>query len=185
MHIIPPKNVAGFTLLEVLVSLFIFSLVMMATAQIFASAYSGYRVTRLVQHDIENAQFALNALAKALRNSSIVSAAGNQQSIKFFDHSQGKCFSYRIAGNVLELASGASTGVAHCNGMALAGFMAVTTGTVTGSFQVIPSAAAGGPATTVGRVTIALTVAENSASHSGAHLQTSVSLRDFGNIGLL
>lgn len=178
------KNVLGFTLLEVLISLFIFSLVIMATTQIFSSAYSGYRMTRLVQHDIENAQFAMNALAKTVRNSSVVSAAGSQQEVQFFDHAQEKCFRYRIQGAVLQMASNNSTGVGHCANLVLGGFTAVTTGTVSGSFEVTPSTVAGGPATRVGKVTISLVIGEVTSVHS-ARLQTSVSLRDFGNIGLL
>lgn len=176
------KKVHGFTLMELLVALFIFSIIMMATAQIFSKAYSGYRLTRIVEHDIENAQYALNALAKTLRTSSVVSASGNQQSIQFFDHSQDKCTQYRISGGALEVASSASTGVPDCNGMTLASFTSVVSGTVIGSFQIVTSATVGGPPSRVGKVTISLSVGEN-AAHS-AHLQTSISLRDFGNIGL-
>jgi prepilin-type N-terminal cleavage/methylation domain-containing protein len=177
------KNIRGFTLLEVLVSLFIFSVVMMATAQIFGTAYSGHRMTRLVQHDIENAQFAMNVLAKTLRTSTVVSGSGSTPSVKFFDYSQGtegRCFLYRIEGDALQVASGASTSVADCSTMLLNTFTTVTTGTVSGSFVVIPSA----PATRVGKVTISLVIGEMTSVHS-ARLQTSVSLRDFGYAGLL
>lgn len=177
------KNIRGFTLLEVLVSLFIFSIVMMATAQIFGTAYSGYRMTRLVQRDIENAQFAMNVLAKTLRTSTVVSASGSRQLVKFFDYSQGtegRCFLYQISADALQVASGDSTGVNHCNGMTLNTFTTVTTGTVTGSFQVTPS----DPATRVGKVTISLVISEMTSVHS-ARLQTSVSLRDFGYVELL
>lgn len=178
------QNTTGFTLIEVLISLFIFSIVMTAAMQIFASAYSGYRVTRLVERDIENAQFAMNALAKSLRTSSVVSGDGTVQALQFFDHSQNKCFRYRISGGALEMASGASAGVAACNTASLVSFTAVTTGMVTGSFRVITSTPIGGPPTRVGKVTIALAIAQDGATHNNARLQTSVSLRDFGNIGL-
>lgn len=174
--------VRGFTLMELLVALFVFSLVMTSISQIFATAYSGYRSTKIVEHDIENIQFVMNAITKSLRTSSVVSASGNQQSVQFFDYSQDKCIQYRINGGVLEIASNASTGVVDCTGMALASFSPVTTGTVSGSFRVTKSVAVGGPPSQIGKVTLVLTISE-SASHN-AHLQTTVSLRDFGNIGL-
>ena len=178
----------GFTLPELLVSLFVFSIAIVAATQTFTSAYAGYRMTRVVQHDLENAQFAMNILAKTLRTSSVVSPATGpfpRQSsfIKFYDHSQEKCIHYRLSEEALEVASAdASGGVSACDGMTLAAFTVVTTGTVTGSFYVTPSATVGGPATRVGRVTIALAISAD-ANHT-AQIQTSVSLRDFGNIGL-
>lgn len=174
----------GFTLIEVIVSLFVFTLAMASVTQIFGSAFSGYRATRNVEQDIENIQYTINIMAKELRTSSVVSASGSQQSVKFFDHSQGRCFRYRIrvAERDLQVASAASTGVADCNGLNPAAFATISTGTVTGSFQVTPSAAIGGPATRVGKVTIAFQIAED-ATHF-ARIQTTVSLRDFGNIGL-
>jgi len=180
------KNYRGFTLLEMVVSLFIFSLMMMAVTQIFASAYSGYRMTRVVGRDLENAQYALNAIAKALRTSSVVSQSAT--SVQFYDYSQKKCLKYRIFQQKLEEAPfnfpGVSdaAGVADCNGrnFVAGDFSAMTTGTVTGSFAA--TASVGPPASRVGRVTISLTIAEN-ATHQ-AHIQTTVSLRDFGAIGL-
>lgn len=176
----------GFTLVEVLVAMFVFSIMMTAVSQVFASAFSGYRFTRAVERDLENAQFFINILAKELRTSSVVSAAGNQQFVQFFDHSQGKCFRYRIDTARLQVASAASTGVASgaspCNAMGFGSFTTISTGSVAGSFRVTPSATVGGPATVVGKVTIALDISESVAHH--ARMQTTVSLRDFGNIGL-
>lgn len=182
------KKLRGFTLLEVLVSLFVFSLTLIATTQIFTSAYSGYRMTRSVQNDLENAQFAINSMAKALRSSSVVAPSSpdlDSSFVQFYDHSQEKCFYYQVSGGALQAASrDASGGVSECDGMSSSSFSftTVSTGTVTGSFRVTPSADIGGPPTQVGRVTIALSVAAD-ATHS-AQVQTSISLRDFGNIGL-
>ena len=176
------RRMRGFTLLEVAVSLSVFTLVLASVAQIFGSAFSGYRSTRNVQHDIENVQYTVNVIAKELRTGSVVSASGNQSAIKFYDHSQGKCFLYQISGNVLQATSAGSIGVADCSGQVLPAPVPISTGTVTGSFRVTPSASLGGPPTRIGKVTIALSIAED-ATHF-AHLQTTISLRDFGNIGL-
>ena len=179
----------GFTLTEIMVAMFIFSLMMTAVSQIFAAAFSGYRNTRAITRDLENAQYAINVMGKELRTSTVVSAGGAVQLVKFFDHSQDRCFSYRINASALQVASAASGGVtapsaAPCDTMAFAAgaYKTITTGTVTGSFQVTPSATVGGPPTTVGKVTIALDISEGASHH--ARMQTTVSLRDFGNIGL-
>jgi prepilin-type N-terminal cleavage/methylation domain-containing protein len=178
------KTVKGFTLVEMLVSLFIFALIMVAVSQIFSTAFLSYRTTRSVQHDIENAQYTLGILAKELRTSSIVSASGSQQSVQFYDHSQSKCFQYRINANRLQFASIVPTPntVAGCAATIFVGFTTISTGNVTGSFQVTTSETPGGPPVRVGKVTIALTIAE--ATTHQASIQTSISLRDFGNIGL-
>lgn len=175
-------SLKGFTLIEVLVSLFIFAIIMIATSQIFASAFQGYRYTRTVQKDAENAQFALNILAKELRTSTVVSPTAGpfpqrSTSVQFYDHSQQTCFLYRILGGALEMASRTAVpDVASCASASLVTFRTISTGTVIGNFLVTPSSIA--PAR-VGRVTISLDVNEGSTHR--VRIQTSVSLRDYGN----
>jgi prepilin-type N-terminal cleavage/methylation domain-containing protein len=176
----------GFTLTEVVVSLFVFTIIMTSVAQIFSTAFSGFRVNRAVERDVQNAQYAINIMAKELRTGSVVSASGNRQFVQFFDHSQGKCFRYRINAGVLQVASADSTGVnsgaTRCDTMNLVAFTSLSTGTVTGSFRVTPSTVVDGPPAEVGRVTIILHIADD-ATHV-ANIQTTISLRDFGTIGL-
>lgn len=180
------KTYQGFTLIEMLVALFVFTLMMTATMQIFGTAFVGYRATRTVERDIENAQYAMNAVAKELRTGSVVSDSGNRSYVQFYDHSQGKCFRYRIASEKLQVASAISTGVVDCDNsinFSPSDFTTISTGVVTGSFRVTPSETVGGPARVVGKVTIALEIAENDTLHR-ARIQTTVSLRDFGTIDL-
>lgn len=173
----------GFTLTEVLVSMFIFTIMMASVAQIFGTTFLAYHNIRAVQRDIDNAQFSLNILAKELRTSSVVSAAGNVTAVKFFDHSQSTCFQYRISQGSLQVASvDATSGVtdaATCNAFNFGSgaFTTISTGVITGSFQVTPSAAG-----VVGKVTISLDISEGSSHH--ARIQTSVSLRDFSLSGI-
>ncbi len=178
MRFFSSKKARGFTLIEVLVSLFVFSLMMAAVSQIFATAFSGYRSTRAIQQDIDNTQYSINVIAKELRTSSVVSAAGNVTAVQFYDHSQGKCFRYRINGGNLQVASGAAADVGTCSTMALAAFTTISTGVVTGSFQVTLSTNA---PRHVGKVTVALDISEGPTHH--ARIQTTVSLRDFGASG--
>lgn len=181
------KSYRGLTLIEVIVSLFIFSLMMVAVSQIFAKAFSGYRNTRATQRDVENAQYALNLLSKELRTSTVVAPTSGpyplrSDYVKFYDHSQGRCFYYRIVGaptNALQVASASSTGPADCTTRNVGTPVTISTGTVSGSFRVTPSQ--GGGSKRAGKVTISLDISED-ATHR-AQIQTTASLRDFGNIG--
>jgi prepilin-type N-terminal cleavage/methylation domain-containing protein len=179
----PTKTLQGFTLVEALVAIFIFTIIMAATSQIFATAFVGYRNTRSIARDIDNAQYSLNIIAKELRTSSVVDPASgslvSRTDIKFYDHSQDKCFRYRINANHLEVASGAAADSAACLGMTLNTFTTISTGVITGSFQVTPSTSS---PPRVGRVTLYLDISEGSSHH--ARIQTSVSLRDFATVGL-
>jgi len=177
----------GFTLLEVLVSLAIFTVMMVAVSQTFAGAFSGYRNTRALQRDLENAQYFMNILAKELRTSSVVSPLTgpfpvSSQFVQFYDHSQGKCFHYKIEQNALRMDEADAAGVAACGTMTLSAFETVSTGIVAGAFYVTPSTVAPDTPMRVGKVTISLDVSEGNVHH--AYVQTTVSLRDFGNIGL-
>lgn len=167
----------GFTLIEALVAMAVFSLMMASVTQIFSTTFLGYRNTRAVQRDIDNAQYSLNILAKELRTSSIVVGSGNVSDVRFYDHSQGKCFRYRVNGGNLQVASADTTDTASCLSASLSAFTTISTGVVTGSFQVTPSAA-----NLVGKVTISLDISEGSTHH--ARIQTSVSLRDFSVSGI-
>jgi hypothetical protein len=167
----------------VVVSVFIFAIIMMAVSQIFISAFRGYNYTRAVQRDLETAQFAINTLVKELRTSSVVSASGVQTFVQFIDYSQSICFKYRVSGSSLQVAKKADIKTFDsCRSIAFASgnFTTVSTGKVTGNFYVIPSNPAAG-SKKVGKVTTSLVISE------GAHMariQTTASLRDFGYIGL-
>lgn len=167
----------GFTLIETLVSMFIFVLVIAAVSQIFTQAFSGYRYEKSVQTDLETAQFAVNTMAKELRTASISSSSSS--SIKFIDYSQNICFDYEITGATLTVAS--KTGVKIVDDCGSGGYgssTVVSNGITAGSFSVIPSV----KSSTVGRVTISLQIGTG-LTHR-ANIQTSVSLRDYANSGL-
>jgi prepilin-type N-terminal cleavage/methylation domain-containing protein len=174
------KKQRGFSLIEVMVSLFIFSIIMVSTSQIFTQAFAGHRYAKNLQRDIENAQFLSGILSKELRTSTIVDPNGatdNVQSLQFYEHSQGLCIQYRITQNSLQVARAASANPAACNGASLSGFTTISSGTLSGGFDVVPS---DDSPRTIGRVTLALKIQEG--THS-AVIQSTVSLRDFGSGG--
>lgn len=186
------KSYKGLTLIEVLVALFIFAIIMAAASGIFAKAFTGYRSTRATERDVQNAQYALNLITKELRTSTVVLPRtppfpNNSQNVKFYDHSQGRCFSYQISGNTLQVASASSTGPTQCRTQNVGAYSTISTGRVTGSFRVTPSCSSVSDPPTctgtkrVGKVTISLRIAEDATHY--ANIQTTASLRDFGNIG--
>lgn len=179
MHRYIRKTCRGLTLIEIVVALFVFTLMMATTAQIFAKTFASYRSTRAIQRDIDNAQYSINVMAKELRTSTVVSTGGSVQSVQFFDHSQGKCFRYRLNGGSLQVASVTVADSVACGTASFSSFTTITTGVITGSFQVDPSTLT---PKHVGQVTVALDISEGSTHH--ARIQTSVSLRDFGISGL-
>lgn len=172
----------AFSLIEVMVSLFIFTIVMVATSQIFVQTFASYRYTRNLQRDIENAQFLMAILSKELRTGTIVApngATSRASSVQFFDHSQQLCLSYRFSGGGLEVASTSVGSANTCNStnFVTSNYKMVSTGTVTGSFDITPSSSS---PRTVGKVTTALLI--KNGTHQ-ASIQSTVSLRDYGPEG--
>lgn len=62
----------GFTLVEMIIAVFIFLMVILALVTIFAAQMRAYQRARSAQVDLENAQFALNYLGKTLRTATLV-----------------------------------------------------------------------------------------------------------------
>ncbi len=69
------KKRKGFTLIEMMISIFIFAIIMTSVASIFAKQVSVYKKARIIESDLENAQFALNYVSKTLRTSSVIGYA--------------------------------------------------------------------------------------------------------------
>lgn len=192
MHRILPSSFArttgrGFTLIEVIVSLFVFLIIMLALSSTFAQSFTGYRNTRAVQKDVESAQFALNLMAKELRTSTIV--GGSSSRVKFYDYSQKMCFEYEIASDQLtvskkDVANPTKNPVSDCSGSLGGSTTLVKTetigGRVTGFFQTTPSSVS---PKQVGKITVSLHISEG--SNNQANVQTTSSLRDYGYIGLI
>lgn len=133
----------GFSLMEVIIGVFIFSLVAVSTVAIFQKSLSGYRKAAFVQKDMESGQFAVNLMAKVLRSSEIIipSASGKTALVRAFDYSQDKCLEYRFQGNILEsrsagLPGGTGDKTAWCGSADLGSWSPMTTGSVAGNFDV-------------------------------------------------
>ncbi len=188
MHSSLHKSSKGFTLIEVIVSVFVFLIVMTAVTNTFTNGFSSYKNTKIAQKNLEDVQFAMNLIAKELRTSTIVAPASNDtvQTIRFYDYSQSSCLEYEINSLSKELKvtkkpiATPSTPAVDCGGGSLGTAKSlVKVGSasgalLTGNFRVTPSVAGA----TAGKVTIALQIQESGTQV--ARIQTSVSLRDYG-----
>jgi prepilin-type N-terminal cleavage/methylation domain-containing protein len=179
MYVSNQKKKMGYSLTEVIIAMFIFSIVMVAVSAVFTKGFSAHRYAKNLQRDVENMQYLMGILSKELRTGTIVSSdrPESTDSVQFFDHSQDLCIGYRISAGSLQVAREASSGPSFCKGISLSGYTAVSTGGVTGRFHVVPSDSS---PRTVGKVTFVFRIQED--VHSVV-IQSTVSLRDFGSEG--
>lgn len=86
----------GFNIVEVMVSIAIFSLTIVMLTGSFVGFYKNYTNAKKMQIDIENAQYAMNTMAKTLRTSEISSKTDNRYPVylEAYDYSQAKCIKY-------------------------------------------------------------------------------------------
>jgi prepilin-type N-terminal cleavage/methylation domain-containing protein len=165
-----PKSGAGFTLVEVIVAMFIFVLVMSSSTVVFAKIFKSYGDAKDIQDSVEDAQYAMNLMAKTFRTSSVV--ASNPGIIIFFDHSQDKCMAYLFDDDNLNKFI-SSDDFDNCEIASFSGAGTVmTSGTVTGRFIATDSR----PGSRVGKITVSMTITKGS---SDVNLQTTTSLRDY------
>lgn len=179
------KNISGFSLVEVLVAMGVFSIVMAVVSVTFSGGFAAYKNTARSQRYLENAQYIMNDLAKQLRTSSVVNPLGNPAvntnpvSIKFFDHSQSKCLIYRqhVGPDYIEKAIGTAATAALCDTAPNFGaFTRVTTGEVTMHLRIQDSVLA----SRAGLVVISFWVGGGAGSPvDPILLQSAVSLRDY------
>jgi prepilin-type N-terminal cleavage/methylation domain-containing protein len=175
------KKKKGFSFLEVIVATFIFSIIMTTTAAVFGRSFTAYRTARAIQRDLENAQFAMNAIAKTLRTSTVLSLVpASPSSIRVFDHSQttNNCIQFIFNNdNSLESRSGTTADSILCGTYSFGSYTDMTTGFVTGNFSGAASASG-----LVGRITISAEICPTNpcpgSPRDRARVQTTVSLRN-------
>jgi len=175
----------------VIVAVFIFALVASAASGIFVKMIQSYRYAKVVQRDLESAQYAMNLMAKTLRTSSIDdSPAGpmpNDFDILTYDYSQGKCieyafdsFNHRVYSQKATLA--AFNDITDCyvaNG-AVYSPPSIIAEKVDGRFDYSASSDLPG-SEAMGKVTISMTV---KSGNRDTNIQSSVSLRDYSEAGI-
>lgn len=186
------KKSQGFSLLEVLLSVFIFSVIMLGVTSYFVSIVSANQNSKRLQQNLEDIRFAMNRIAKVLRTSVVVipTSISNVTTIRVFDYSQSKCLQYTFAGNSIgeysqDLPAGRTDEKPWCASLLTTGFtqnilVNVASGaSMTGRFVVIPSDDGSGGSEFAGRVTMNANVVRQGNSST---VQTTVSLRNYEEV---
>lgn len=178
----------GFSLLEVLIATFIFSIIMIAVTSYFVSVTSANQNSKRLQQNLEDVRFVMNRIAKVFRTSVLISSTTTE--VRVFDYSQKRCLRYRFEGNSIveyssvSLPTGQLDEKGWCAGMLSFSsntLMSVSTGvSLSGRFVAVPSDdGATGGSKLAGRVTMNATVTrQNNAST----IQTTVSLRNYKEV---
>lgn len=181
-----PAYSAGFTFVEVIVTMFVLVAVMAAVAGIHSGLTKSNRKAVLAQRDLEQAQYALNLMAKTIRTSAIKVPAvytSNATNIVVFDKSRGaagECVRFQFDSTDNRLKTGSSAIAETACATA-----AISVGDMTGAyvsagvFEVMPSDSINA---VVGKVTIAMRICPTSACTDEARLQTTVSLRGYKEV---
>jgi len=189
----------AFTLIELMVSVFIFLLIMTGVVTIFTREITAYRVARETQKNIENAQFTLNYISKVLRTSEVNDISSTE--VYAYDHSQNKCFVFSFAGDQLKMSKqedGTTMIAGDCtdNAFDMAPSISLTIGKVTGSFGGKESRNGAEPgfddmsAVNVGAVTTMLVIEpeggarDNLGNAEKVYIQSTSSLRDYTKAGM-
>jgi len=91
----------GFTLIEMLISVFIFSIIMTATVVVFAGYVKSHKYSRIVQKNLEGVQFAFNYIAKTLRVSSVINGDGDNKNLFTYTEAGETCTYFYINNGAL------------------------------------------------------------------------------------
>lgn len=191
------KTKKGFSLMELVIAMAIFSIIMTAVLTVFVGIFSSYNKSKALNKNLQNAQQAMNLLAKSLRTSSILKCSNggtlldcsegeSYSTIRVFDYSQERltegCIEYKFdtSASVRSLQYRSSGGNKEdCyNSVSLGGsYQKIIDGIInSGRFLVVPSA----ESSKVGKVTVNMEVISKSGNQSDTvNIQSSLSLRDY------
>jgi Tfp pilus assembly protein PilW len=166
----------GISLLEVMVSIFIFTLVMTMVSGIFFSFFNAFRFARAEEKAFEDASYAVNFMAKSLRMGKFEKDdIPDFQRIIIWDYAQNKCYYFGFTPDQLEgseIAAADETACASQDFPAPGAGSAFAVSGITGKFM--------NTRNTLGNVSLITIVVKSNkgGGTKGALMQTSVSLRN-------
>ena len=172
------KGLKGFTLMETLIAVLLFSLLSVMVSGVFSSFLKNYTESKKTLQGVEGGQFAMNLRAKTIRVSDVKAEGTNI--LQVYDFSQAKCLKYSFAGKKLQVNYSTEAGqgsVGKCAFTSMGGAQDLTAADVqNASFSVVPSSA-----TTLGFVIIALTIKDDTQPPASLpmYIQMAVSLRNY------
>ena len=166
----------GFSLIEILVAIFVFILVMAMLTGTFSSFLKSYSNAKKIQKDAEDAQYAMNLMAKTIRTSGLITVSSPVTAfpLRIFDYSQSSCIEYSYVpapSNAIGVASNLTANNPASCLLASMPTPSILVGNIANSPSITAVQTNG---TTLGKVTISLQVQD---SASTIPIQMSVSLR--------
>ena len=102
MKNITKKTKKGFTLIEMIISVAIFSIIMTAIVVTFSSYIKTNRYSRIVQRNLESVQFAFNYMAKTLRISNVIKGDGDDENMFTYSEITGDCVYFYLEDDALQ-----------------------------------------------------------------------------------
>lgn len=180
------KNKKAFSLIEVLVALFVFSVLVTAVSNVYVGFLSNQLRAKEIQRSLESAQAVLNGMSKTFRTSKVVKPASSSlvSSIRIFDYSKSSledaCIEYSVVGEKLTMKS-ANLTESNCTSSAgLGSENSLIDGRVFGGFWIDLT-----DSSRIGKITTSLQICPNGSASSycsansanSVKVQTSVSLR--------
>ncbi len=184
------RHSKGFSLLEVLLAVFIFSLIMVGVTTYFVGITRTNQNTLRLQRNLEDVRFAMNRVAKILRTATVVIPISDSMvsTVRAYDYSQEKCIEYAfvetamresVSGDIVLPDGTEKTKCESAANFSSGDIVSVANGaTLSGKFSVVPSSAVTG-SEHAGRVTINATITRQNTSST---IQTTVSLRNYQEI---
>jgi prepilin-type N-terminal cleavage/methylation domain-containing protein len=173
------KQPKGFSLMELIIAMFIFVLMITVAVSVFANVVKTRKDTRSLQKNLEAGRTAIELMAKNIRMSSGLTTFNASHGIRMFNNSQDRCIVYNFTGGDLKTGLG-PIGNTNCGGVSAGND--VIDGGVSGSFVVVPTDIGSGFGDSdqdIGRATININIG---SGFSQEHLQTTVSFRDYEGI---
>lgn len=168
----------GFSLIEMVVAVFVFSIISLTAVAVFANVVRTREYTRDMQKDLESSRTAIEQMAKNMRLSTGLASYNSNSGIYMYNTSQEKCVKYQFVGkqlesSVVEAPEPEADGSIDCESASY-DLTPITEANITkGKFFVTETDVA---SKVIGRVTIVMTIDDKE------HLQTSVSLIDYTGI---
>lgn len=169
----------GFSLIEALISVLIFSLAVVMMIGSFANLLREYNDAKRAQRNVENAQYVMNLMAKSIRTSVILAPATfpNMTTFDTLDYTQNQCIRYIYDGVNDRLRIGKTSDVnpqeiTDCTWGSLV-IEDLTDSVIRNAYIDATPSVPSAP----GRVTISLEVEKRSDSGDVFPIQMSVSLR--------
>ena len=174
------KKLEGFSLMELIISMFIMVLVIVTSVSVFSNVILTREKTRETQRNLEEARTALEIMSKNLRMSRM--AGFSEGKMYMYNNSQNICIAYEFSGGGLLVGTGNpasldpyDAGYLDCS--ATTASENLISGNFSGSFYMTPTSASSPKE--IGRATVAITSGSGNDLRS---METTVSFRDYDDV---